>query len=301
MARLANFNGVSETLPGISKLPSIRRTQKRVKVIGFLGKKTDDDSQQQSLQTTRRLALGLASITLVGNTCDGVSLAENNGFWIDGPLPVPSVDNNIVNEKTGTRSFLKKGLYIADIPTKGRMFRLRKCAFDLLAMEDLIGQGQDLLNYVQKYLRLKSTFMYYDFDKVITAAAADEKQPLTTLANKFFDNVEKLDGAVKQRNLLQTETIYKDTKVILQESGYISMELATRSLEVVPALSKIINAAKRFRSNSKLLVVVEAEVSLLLCKQADAMERLQHSAFKAKREVELWLESVETLKLIFRS
>lgn len=94
MARLANFNGVSETLPGIAKLASLRRARKRVKIIGFLGKKTEDDSQQQSLQTTRRLALGLASITLVGSTCNGVSLAENNGFWIDGPLPVPSADNS---------------------------------------------------------------------------------------------------------------------------------------------------------------------------------------------------------------
>lgn len=98
MARLANFNGVSETLPGIAKFPSIRRrTQKRVKTIKFLCKKTNDDSQQQqehSPQTTRRLALGLASMTLVGNTCSGVSLAEGNGFWITGPLPVPSVYNS---------------------------------------------------------------------------------------------------------------------------------------------------------------------------------------------------------------
>ncbi|XP_008244339.1 PREDICTED: photosynthetic NDH subunit of lumenal location 3, chloroplastic [Prunus mume] len=214
MAHLANLNGVSETLPAIPRLPGIQWTQKRVSIVGFMGKKKDD-LQEQPLHTTRRLALGLASIALVGNSCNGVSLAEGNGFWIDGPLPVPSAENKIANEKTGTRSFLKKGLYMANIGTKGRKFRLKKYAFDLLAMADLI--AQDTLNYVRRFLRLKSTFMYFDFDQVISAAPVDEKQPLTDLANRLFDTVEKLDGAVKQRNLSETESYYKDTTVILQE------------------------------------------------------------------------------------
>ncbi|KAM1873786.1 hypothetical protein ACFX13_007581 [Malus domestica] len=214
MSHLANLNGVSETLPVIPRFPSVQTTQKKASIICFMSKKSDG-LQEQPLQTTRRLALGLASIALVGNSCNGVSLAEGNGFWLDGPLPVPSAENKIANEKTGTRSFLKRGLYMANIGTKGRKFRLKKYAFDLLAMADLI--AKDTLNYVRRYLRLKSTFMYFDFDRVISAAPVDEKQPLTDLANRLFDTVEKLDGAVKQRDLLQTETYYKDTTVILQE------------------------------------------------------------------------------------
>ncbi|XP_020255162.1 photosynthetic NDH subunit of lumenal location 3, chloroplastic [Asparagus officinalis] len=166
--------------------------------------------------TSRRATLSLATVAAIFNQLLPLHAEEeNNGFWLTGPLPVPTVTNKIANEESGTRSFLKKGIYMANIGVRGSMLRLKHYAFDLLALGDLI--GQDNWNYLKKYLCLKSTVMYYDFDKVISAAPADQKQPLLQLANRLFDNVEKLEDAVKQKSDPLTRSCYHDTTVVLQE------------------------------------------------------------------------------------
>ncbi|KAL3503430.1 hypothetical protein ACH5RR_037879 [Cinchona calisaya] len=214
MARAANLSSIFEALSAIPKLHEADIIRKKVTLVNFETKNTQE-IQENQLQTTRRLAIGLASLALFSTSRTGISLAEDNGFWLTTPIPVPSAKNKITNEDTGTRSFLKKGIYIANIGTKGRMLRLKKSAFDLLALEDLI--GPDTFNYVLKYLRLKSTFMYFDFDELITAAAVPDKQSLTDLANRLFDSVEKLEDVAKQCDLPQTQSVYQDTTVILQE------------------------------------------------------------------------------------
>ncbi|KAI3457003.1 hypothetical protein Pfo_013666 [Paulownia fortunei] len=251
MATTANLNGIFEALPVTPKLRVVDKIRKRARVTCFLDKKKDE-VQDSPVQATRRLAIGLASIALFGNASIGNSVAEDNGFWLTGPLPVPYANNSMLqvevdyiqyflhfrcfcyskkvnfvymlffsdveinNEETGTRSFIKKGIYIANIGTKGRMHRLKKYAFDLIAMGDLIAQ-QDAWNYVRRYLRLKSTFMYFDFDEVISAAPVDDKKSLTDLANRLFDSVEKLEDAVKKQNLPQTESCYQATTTVLEE------------------------------------------------------------------------------------
>ncbi|KAJ9535887.1 hypothetical protein OSB04_un000960 [Centaurea solstitialis] len=214
MAPTANLNQILSTFPAIPKLFGEGKLRPDATPPHLIRNKVDE-GQNQPLKPTRRLALGLGSIGLFANSNVAVSLAEDNGFWLNGFIPIPRASNMINNVKTGTRSFLKMNVYIADIGTKSRAFRLKKYAFDLLALGDLI--GKDAWNYVRKYLRLKSTFMYFDFDKVISAAAPDDKPPLLDLANRLFDSVEKLEDAVKKQDLPQTELLYSNTTVILQE------------------------------------------------------------------------------------
>lgn len=225
MAQLGNLYGVIESLPAaIPKVPNFLRTStKTCKVISQaknLEAFHQNEQQCPSLafkNTSRRSVIGIASIALLSQLGTNASLAEEqNQLWLTGPLPgLPPAENKIANEDTGTRSFLKKGIYMANIGTKGSAFRLKKYAFDLLAMGDLI--GQDAWNYIRRYLRLKGTFMYYDFDKVISAAPVSDKQPLTDLANRLFNNFEKLQEAVKQKDLPLTRSCYDDTTVILRE------------------------------------------------------------------------------------
>ncbi|KAG6397823.1 hypothetical protein SASPL_139271 [Salvia splendens] len=198
-----------EALPAVSNLRrGVEKQRPRPpRIIIKCGMNHDD----HHFRPTRRLAIG---ITLLANA--GAASAQDNGLWIDGPLPVPHATNKIDNEETKTRSFLKKGIYIAQLGTKGRMQRLRRYAFDLLAMADLIAQ-EDAWNYVRRYLRLKSTFMYFDFDQVITAAPLDDKPPLLDLANRLFDSFEKLLEAVRKQDVPQIYSCYESTTPILQE------------------------------------------------------------------------------------
>ncbi|CAN1165202.1 Photosynthetic NDH subunit of lumenal location 3, chloroplastic [Linum perenne] len=219
MANLTNLNHPTESIPNhhTNNINSIASANPPKLQLALSRKPSSDFQQPLKLQTTRRLALGLFSISpFIGISGNGASLAADNGLWIDGPLPIPTIDNKeLANEKTGTRSFLKNGIYIANIGLKGRLYRIKKSAFDLQAMEDLI--GPDTLNYVRRYLRIKSTFLYYDFDNVISAAAVEDKQPLTNLAIRLFDNLEQLEEATVKNNLPQTVSCYQDTSLLLKE------------------------------------------------------------------------------------
>ncbi|KAF9590520.1 hypothetical protein IFM89_035729 [Coptis chinensis] len=224
MACLANLNCISPTSSLKVKSSKVENTSRRLAVVGLSSNETEQSQEHPaqlptnnfvSRQTTRRVVIGLAAVALSLQSGIEKALAEDNGYWNTGPLTVPLVSSKIANEETGTRTFLKKGIFVANIGPKGSAYRLKKYAFDLMGMEDIL--GQDAWHYVRMYLRLKSSIMYYDFDTVISASPVNDKGPLTDLAKRLFDSVEKLEAAVKMHSLPQAESCYQDTTAILQE------------------------------------------------------------------------------------
>ena len=77
---------------------------------------------------------------------------------------------------------------------KGSVYRIRKCAFDLLSVWSDLMDDDESWDLMGRDIQLKSTFLYLDFNKVISGAPQDQKKPLTELANKLFCSIEEVIG-----------------------------------------------------------------------------------------------------------
>ncbi|KAG9442331.1 hypothetical protein H6P81_018185 [Aristolochia fimbriata] len=104
-----------------------------------------------------------------------------------------------------------------EMDSRGSANRIKKCAVDLLSMVDMT-DDEDSWDLMGRDLRLKSTFLYCDFNQIISNAQDDqEKQALTDLANRLFYYIEELDRAVKIRSVSQTQNRYSDAALVLEE------------------------------------------------------------------------------------
>lgn len=81
-----------------------------------------------------------------------------------------------------------------NIEWKGSAYRIKKCATDLLSVGDLIEDDEeDSWDLMGRDIRLKSTFLYCDFNQVISNAPQELKKPLLELANKLFHYIEEVN------------------------------------------------------------------------------------------------------------
>lgn len=89
-----------------------------------------------------------------------------------------------------------------DIELKGCVYRIRKCAFDLLSMEeDLVvdddgggggGDEEGSWDLIGKEFQLKAAFLYCDLSKVISSAKDERKKALADLGNKLLYLMEEV-------------------------------------------------------------------------------------------------------------
>uniref|UniRef100_A0A7N0ZYR9 Uncharacterized protein n=1 Tax=Kalanchoe fedtschenkoi TaxID=63787 RepID=A0A7N0ZYR9_KALFE len=118
-----------------------------------------------------------------------------------------------------------------EMEMKGSVRRIKSCAFDLIAIgselmeedqQQLQGDGDEdefvLWDLIERELRLKSTFLYCDFAKMISLVhITDHKNRLTQLANKLFDAIEEVDNAVKERSMEMTQDRYGQALLVLRD------------------------------------------------------------------------------------
>lgn len=93
MAPTVNLNQIFSTFPSIPKLSGDGKPRQDLVASRFTGNNADE-TQNHLLKPTRRLALGLGSIGLFANSNISVALAEDNGFWLNGPIPIPRALNS---------------------------------------------------------------------------------------------------------------------------------------------------------------------------------------------------------------
>lgn len=83
----AHVNRLLELLPATPKLPISPKPWRMPTAMS-------QQIEQDTIKTTRRMSISFASIALVGTSGIAKSLADDNGFWLNGPLPIPSVENS---------------------------------------------------------------------------------------------------------------------------------------------------------------------------------------------------------------
>ena len=82
-----------------------------------------------------------------------------------------------------------------EMELKGCFRRIKNCAIELFSTmeEDLEIDDEDSWDLVGRDIRLKATFLYIDFSRVIACCEGEEhKKALTVLADRFFYSMDEV-------------------------------------------------------------------------------------------------------------
>ncbi|CAL9165671.1 unnamed protein product [Musa hybrid cultivar] len=102
--------------------------------------------------------------------------------------------------------------------SKGCAHRIRNCGSELLALEGhLTNVNENKWKLMENSLRLKSTFLYCDLNRLISNEKDERKELLTDVTNRLSRYLAKLDRAVKTRSVPLARIHYNDVAIVLRE------------------------------------------------------------------------------------
>ncbi|KAF3322284.1 Photosynthetic NDH subunit of lumenal location 3 [Carex littledalei] len=108
------------------------------------------------------------------------------------------------------------------IELMGCLSRIRNCSVDILTLEEIVNEKQEqeeeeMWDLIKRELQLKTTFLYFDLNRVISSSKDEHKEVLTKLANQFFHCIQELTDATKSRSVPITQLCFNDTAIVLHE------------------------------------------------------------------------------------
>lgn len=79
----------------------------------------------------------------------------------------------------------------------GCLSRIRNCCVDILTLEEILSEEEEeeeeeMWDLIKRELQLKTTFLYFDINRVISSSKDEHKEVLTKLANQFFHCIQEV-------------------------------------------------------------------------------------------------------------
>ncbi|KAI3676697.1 hypothetical protein L1987_86310 [Smallanthus sonchifolius] len=163
---------------------------------------------QGESETSRRAVLGLIATGLASGSFVQAVLADAKPIKL-GPPPPPSggLPGTLNSDEARDLDLpLKNRFFLQPLPPTEAAARAKESAKEILNVKDFI--AKKAWPYVQNDLRLRSEYLRFDLNTVISAKPKDEKKQLKDLTGKLFENLADLDHAAKIKSSADAEKSY---------------------------------------------------------------------------------------------
>ncbi|KAI3682898.1 hypothetical protein L1987_83252 [Smallanthus sonchifolius] len=159
-------------------------------------------------ETSRRAVLGLIATGLASGSFVQAVLADAKPIKL-GPPPPPSggLPGTLNSDEARDLDLpLKNRFFLQPLSPTEATARAKESAKEIVNVKEFI--DKKAWPYVQNDLRLRSEYLRFDLNTVISAKPKDEKKQLKDLTGKLFQDMADLDYAAKIKSSADAEKSY---------------------------------------------------------------------------------------------